>query len=225
MTQDWAYLVTNYLQSIWVGFLEGAVMVVGALIVFLIGLVVASLFGTLVERLVQVVKLDNLLQKLGVGEYVERAGMSLNSPKFFKKIVYWVFVIVFLVAASDILKLYSLSAFLNSILLYVPNVIVAVLIMLAAFVLAHFLRGVVRASVKASKLHGAGFLGSLTWWSVVIFGFLSALDQLGIAVGIINVLVTGVIAMLALAFGLAFGLGGKDYAAYLLNKFKDQMER
>jgi hypothetical protein len=225
LTQDWGSVITNSLQNIWVGFVNGTVTVVGAILVFIVGLIVASLLGSLVEKIVQLIKLDKLLENLGVGEYVERAGLTLNSGKFFKKLVYWLLVIVFLLAASDILGFYSLSSFLNSVLLYVPNVIVAVLIMLAAFVVAHFLRGLVIASVKASKLHGAGFLGSLTWWSITIFGFLAALSQLGIAVTIVNILVTGVIAMLALAFGLAFGLGGKEYAAHLIGKLREQLEK
>lgn len=225
MTQDWTYVIANSLQNVWIGFLNGAITVIGALIVFIIGLLVASALGTIVEKIIQLIRLDKLLENIGLREYTDRAGISLNSGKFFKKIVYWLFVIVFLLAASDILGFYSLSSFLNSVLLFVPNVIVAVLIMLAALVVAHFLRRLVISSVKASKLHGAAFLGSLTWWAVTIFGFLAALSQLGIAVTIINILVTGFIAMLALAFGLAFGLGGKEHAAHLISKLRDQFER
>lgn len=106
-----------------------------------------------------------------------------------------------------------------------PNVIVAILIMLAAFVIGHFLRNVVRASIKSAHLHGAGFLASLTWWAIVIFGLLAAFSQLGIAVAVVNALITGLIAMLALAFGLAFGLGGKDYATFLISKLREHTER
>ncbi len=223
--QDWTSVVATSLQNIWVGFVSTIASIIGALIVFIIGLIVASLLGTLVERIIDMIQLDKLLANLGVGEYFERAGMTLKSGKFFKKLVYWFLVVVFLLAASDILGFYSLSSFLQSVLLYVPNVIVAVLIMLAAFVIAHFLRNLVSGSVRASKLHGAGFLGSLTWWAIVVFGFLASLSQLGIAVAIINALVTGFIAMLAIAFGLAFGLGGKDYAAHLIGKLREHTER
>jgi len=154
-----------------------------------------------------------------------RAGLRLNSGKFVGKLVYWFFVVVFLLAATDILRFYSLSNFLREVLLYVPNVFVAVLIMLSAVVIGNFLRHLVQASVKASRLHAAGFLGALTWWSVVVFGFFAALSQLGVAVGLINSLVTGFVAMLALAGGIAFGLGGKEYAAHLLGKLRDRVEK
>ena len=87
-----------------------------------------------------------------------------------------------------------------------------------------FLKNLIQASVKSARLHHAGFLGSLAWWSVMVFGLLAALTQLGIAVSIINSLVTGFVAMLALAGGIAFGLGGKDLAADLLSKLRNRLE-
>jgi hypothetical protein len=107
---------------------------------------------------------------------------------------------------------------------YLPNVIAAVLIMLAAVVIGGFLRRVVIASVMGAKLNAAHFLGTLVWWMVIVFGFLAALEQLNIAATIIQTIVTGFIAMLALAGGLAFGLGGKDYAHHLLDKLKSRTE-
>ncbi|MEK7169547.1 MAG: hypothetical protein AAB700_01765, partial [Patescibacteria group bacterium] len=212
------------MQNLWFGFISTLASIVGALVILIIGLIVAAGIGALVEKLVNFIKLDKLLVSLGLQEYFERANMTVNSGKFFRKLVYWFLVVVFALAATDILGFYSLSGFLRDILIYIPNVIVAVLIMLAAFVIGHFLRNVVRASVKSAHLHGAGFLASLTWWAVIIFGLLAAFSQLGIAVAVVNALITGLIAMLALAFGLAFGLGGKDYAASLIGKLREHTE-
>ncbi|MEK7626857.1 MAG: hypothetical protein AAB399_01680 [Patescibacteria group bacterium] len=223
--QDWASVVVGSMQNLWFGFISTLASIVGALIILIIGLIVAAGIGALVEKLINFIKLDKLLVSLGVQEYFERANMTVNSGKFFQKLVYWFLVVVFALAATDILGFYSLSGFLREVLLYVPNVIVAILIMLAAFVIGHFLRNVVRASIKSAHLHGAGFLASLTWWAIVIFGLLAAFSQLGIAVAVVNALITGLIAMLALAFGLAFGLGGKDYATFLISKLREHTER
>ncbi len=222
--QDWASVIIGSLQNLWIGTMSTVGNILGALVVLLIGLIVAAGLGTLVERLISVVKLDKALNGLGLQEYFNRAGVSLNSGKFFGKIVYWFFVVVFLLAASDILGFYSLSNFLRETLLYIPNVVVAVLIMLAAVVIANVLKKLVQASVKGAKLHASNFLGSLTWWSVTIFGFFAALSQLGVAVQIINAVVTGFVAMLAIAGGIAFGLGGKDYASSLVSKLRDHVE-
>lgn len=222
--QDWASVVVGSLQNLWIGFIGTIASIIGALVILIIGLIVAAGVGALVEKIINFIKLDKLLVNLGLQEYFERANMQVNSGKFFRKLTYWFLVVVFLLAATDVLGFYSLSGFLKDVLLYVPNVIVAVLIMLATFVIGHFLRSTVRATVKSAHLHGAGFLASLTWWAVVIFGLLAALSQLGIAVAVVNALITGLIAMLALAFGLAFGLGGKDYAAYLISKLREHTE-
>lgn len=223
--QDWLSVIVGSLQNLWVGAIGVLGNIIGALIVLIVGLIVASGLGTLVERAVGLLKLDKLLVSLGLEEYFERAGLAVNSGRFLGRLVYWFLVVVFLLAATDILGFFTLSNFLREVLLYVPNVIVAVLIMLAAVVVGNFLRNLVKASVKSAKLHAASFLSTLTWWAVVIFGFFAALSQLGIAVSIINSLVTGFVAMLALAGGIAFGLGGKEYAAHLINKLREHTEK
>lgn len=225
VVQNWVDVIAVSLQSAWAGVIGFLPSLIGALIVFVVGLVVASGLGTLVEKVLEALKLDVALGRMGLGPYFERAGLHLRASRFFGQLVNWFLIIVFLLAASDILKLFALSAFLRDVLFYLPNVAVAVLIMLAAVVVGNFSRQVVSASVMSARLHAASFLGSLTWWSIVIFGFLAALSQLNVAVSIINSLVTGFIAMLALAGGLAFGLGGKEYAANLVNRLREQMER
>jgi len=124
---------------------------------------------------------------------------------------------------SDILKLLAFSDFLKQVLLYVPNIVVAVLIMLAGVVIAVFLSKLVRASVLAARLHEARFLGALTKWSVLVFAFLAVLSQLGVAGALVNTLIMGFVAMIAIAGGLAFGLGGRDVAAAWLGKIKDEI--
>jgi len=222
--QDWVTVIVSSLQNLWMGFVDVLGSVIGALVVFLVGLIVASGLGAFVKKIVDVIKLDSLLRNLGIEKFFERAGMRINSGKFFGKLVYWFIVIVFLLASSDILGFETLSTFLRDVLLYIPNVIVAVLIMLAAIVLANFLKDLVKSSVKSAKLKGYKFLGSLTWWAITVFGFLAAISQLGVARDIINTLVAGFIAMIALAGGLAFGLGGKDYASYLISRLREHHE-
>jgi len=222
--QDWTAVIVGSLQDLWIGAIKTLGSIVGALVVLIIGLIIASGLAALVERVINLIKLDKALVGLGLEEYFNRAGLRINSGKFIGKIVYWFLVVVFLLAAADILGFYAFSSFLSDVLLYIPNVIVAVLIMLAAVIVGNFLKHLVRASVKSAKLHAPEFLASLTWWSVFIFGFLAALSQLGVAVAIINALVTGFVAMLALGGGIAFGLGGKDYAASLISRLRDRLD-
>jgi len=219
--QSWTDVVVGSLQNLWTGFANFLPNLVGALIVLVVGLIVAAGLGTLVEKIFEAIKLDSFLSKLGLGPYFERAGLKLRGAYFLGRLVYWFIVVAFLLAASDSLGLYALSGFLKDVLGYIPNVIAAVLIMLAAVVVGNLLKRLVTASVLSAKLHAAHFLGTLTWWSVVVFGFLTALVQLNIASSVINTIITGFIAMLALAGGLAFGLGGRDYASYLVGKLRE----
>lgn len=224
MIQSWTDVVVGSFATLWAGFIAHIPRIIGALIVLVIGLIVAAGLDALVERIFETLRLDAFLAKVGLKPIFERAGLRLRAAYFLGKLVYWFVVLGFLLAISDTLGLYALSGFLTSVVNYIPNVIAAVLILLAALVLGHFLRRIVTASVLSAKLHAAHFLGTLVWWIVVVFGFLAALSQLNIATEIVNTLVTGFIAMLALAGGLAFGLGGKDYAGHLLNKLKDRTE-
>lgn len=219
--QNWVDVIVLSLQNLWLTVVNFLPALIGALVVFIIGLIVASVLEKVVERVIYYLKLDSLLRKTGVESYLERANLKLDTGHFLGQLVYWFMVIAFLLASSDILKFTALSGFLRDVLLYIPNVIVAVLILLAALIVANFLRHLTRVSVMTAKLEYSKALGTVAWWTVVIFGVLTALFQLGIATSIVNTLITGVIAMMALAGGLAFGLGGKEYASSLLNKLRD----
>lgn len=221
--QDVVDVLVASFQTLWVDFIEFLPTFTSALVVFIVGLIVAAALGSLVERVVSALKLDNLLATAGVDAHVRRAGMKLNTGRFFGRLVYWFVLIAFFLAASDILGFFTFSNFLEAVLLYIPQVVVAVLIMLATVIIANFLRGVVRASAKTGGLDSADFLGSLTWWAITIFGTSAALLQLGIATAVVQAFITAFFAMFAIAGGIAFGLGGKEYAATLLKKFRDQV--
>jgi len=221
--QNWADVILFSIQNLWQGFVLFLPSLIGALVILFVGLVIAAGLAKIVEKLVDALRIDRLLEQLGLGRILERADVRLDSGHFVGVLVQWFFVIITLLAMSDILKLEAFSGFLGQILLYVPNIVVAVLIMLAGVVIAVFLAKLVRASVLAAKLHAAHFLGALTKWSVLVFAFLAALSQLGVAGALINTLIMGFVAMLAIAGGLAFGLGGRDVAAAWLEKIRGEI--
>ncbi len=224
VVQSWADILVASFQTWWSAFVNFLPNFLGALIVFLIGLLIAAGLGSLVNKIITAIKLDKLLSKLGVDKFCERAGWKLNSGKFLGEVIRWFFILVFLLAATDILKLTAISGFLKDVVLYLPNIVIAIIIIIASIIVADFLASLVRGTVKGANLYASQFLSSLTQWVVLIFGFLTALLQLGVGVTIINTVITGVIAMFAIAGGIAFGLGGKDYAAYLVNEFRQRIE-
>ncbi len=222
--QTWGSEVAAAFQGIWGGIADFIPTLLGALIIFILGWIIASLVGRLVAQLIGATPLDKGLESAGLGTVVRRAGSTLNSGAFVGGLVKWFVIVASLVAAFDVLHLTAVNSFLqNVVLLYLPQVIVAVLILLVSVVLAETLRKVVVGSAKAAGVKSANFLGTVTKWAIWIFAILAALVQLGIAVSFIQTLFTGVVVALSLAFGLAFGLGGQDAAARYIEKARSEI--
>lgn len=222
--QTWTEVITSSLQLLWTGFIGFLPSFLGAIIIFIIGWVIASVLGKLSAQIIRVLRIDSILEKMGFKKSLERANLNLDSSKFMGELVRWFFIIVFLMAATDILGLTQVTDFLVRVLLYIPQLIVAVLILLAAVLIANFLQRIVRASVEAAGFSSANTLAAITKWSVLVFAILAALIQLGIAPALIQTIFTGFVAALVISSGLAFGLGGKDFAASILNKFRKDIK-
>jgi len=224
VVENWLGVVQGSLQGLWGQFLSFLPNLLGAIIILIVGLIVAAILDKIVERIIYYIRLDDALRKMGVESYFQRANMKLNVGHFVGKFVYWFVVIAFILAASDTLGFFALSAFLSDVLFYIPNVIIAVLILLAALVAANFLKRLIVASVRSANLNHASSLGTLTWWIIAVFGFLAALNQLKIGEALITAIVSGFVAMLAIAGGLAFGLGGKEQAGKFLANLNKEMD-
>jgi len=192
----------------------------GAIIVFLIGVIVALVLRSVVEQVIKLLRIDDLAQKLEIRSQFERFGVSLHIGHLLGWIVKWFFVIVALIAATDILGWEQLTSYLQEIVLFIPNVVIAVIILLAGILLANFVQRVVKSAVEAAKLTSASFLSGVAKWAILIFSFMAALVQLEIAPDLIRVLFTGLVFMIALAGGLAFGLGGREQAGKLLERLR-----
>ena len=213
-------IVRTSLLTLW-GKVAGFVpQLIAAIVVFLVGWLVAVLLGKVAWHVIRIVKLDRGLEAIGFKKVWERSGYKLNSPLFFYELVKWFFIVVFLMAATDILGLTQVTEFLRTVVFYLPNVIVAALVLLIGVLVARFFEGLVRGSVKAAQLTSANVLGSLTKWAVLVFSLLVALNQLRIADEIIRIIVIGIVAAGAIALGLSFGLGGKSHAEEFIARMR-----
>ncbi len=222
--QTWADVFTTSLQNLWMGFITFVPNLIVAILVFIIGWVLGSLVARAISQVISALKVDGLLASAGVDDVLGRAGMRLNVGYFIGEIVKWFIVIVFLIASLEMLKLYQVTAFLrNDVLGYLPHVIIAGLILVLATIIADAMGKIVSGSAKAANVHTANFLGTMTRYAIWIFAFIIALSELGIAQQFLFTLFTGIVAMLALAGGLAFGLGGKEAAARGLEKVRDSI--
>ncbi len=218
--QDWNDAIVASLQNLWNRVVAFVPELFGALVVLAIGLALASVLSKLAHRLVALTKVDTLVHKIDAAKRLGEAGLHLNFASLIAWIVKWFIIIVTLIAVVDILQLTQVNNFLQDVALYLPNVIVAVVILAIGLVVGQFTYDVVEKSAKASHVtkNTADSLAVVAKWSLIVFALLAALVQLGVATNLIEILFTGLVAMLTISMGLAFGLGGKEHATHWLNK-------
>lgn len=220
----WADVLALSFQNLFWGLVQFIPNLVVALVIFVIGWLVGAGLARLVAQVVNSLRVDQALRAAGVERVLDRAGFTLNSGAFLGFLVKWFFIIVFLVASLDVLGLTEVTAFLRGVVLsYLPQVIVAVLILLVAAVIAEAAQRVVSGAARAANIHAANLLGTVARWAIWVFAILAALDRLGIS-PLVQTLFTGVVVALSLAFGLAFGLGGQQAASRYLDKVRDEMK-
>lgn len=220
----WGDVLLRSFQDIGLGIVAFLPKVLLAVVIFLAGWVVGSLLARAVARVIDVLRIDNVLEGAGIGLLVSRAGFKLNAGKFLGMLVEWFVVVAFLVASFDVLGLNQVNVFLQQVvLLYLPQVIVAILVLLVAGVVAEALEKLVVGAARAADLSSANFLGSVTRWSIWIFAILTALYQLGVATPFVETLFTGFVVAVSVAVGLAFGLGGQEAAAKLIERTRKEL--
>ena len=204
-------------------FLAAIPQVIGALIIILIGWLIAGALARVVTEVLRRVGADRLFAEHGGDVYGSRV-RSIKPSDVAGELVKWLVRIVFLVAAANVLGLTQVSELLNDVLLWIPNLIVAAIILLLAPLLARFVRGAIEVGAGEMGFTNAPLLGRIAEIAIVAFAVIIAINQIGIAANLVNTLFIGVVAALSLAFGLAFGLGGRDVAAELTRSWYDQSQ-
>lgn len=191
---------------------------ISGLIVLLIGIILATFLKQILLELFKFIKLETLLKRYGVPE-----SEGVNWSNILSELVRWFIIVLFLVPTADVWGLGRFTEILNNFLLYLPNVFIAVLLLLVGFAVSKLVHDLLRASVHGLSANTARTIALVGRWAVLVFVFLIALNQLGIASDLIRILFTGLVAMFAIAGGLAFGLGGQDAARTLLEKLRKKM--
>lgn len=224
MVEEWSTLLIQSLQDVFGKFLtEFLPKLIVAIIVFVFGWFVAIGVGKLIAEILKRLGLDKVFGRTGWREALEKAEIKVYPSEFIGAIFKWVLVIAFLVAAVEILGLTQFAVLLNKIVSWLPNLIVAVIIFFVAIIIADILQKIIKVSVQKIGIKYAGILGGITRWGIYIIAIFAILVQLGIAPALINALIFGFVGMLSLAFGLAFGLGGKDAAAKIIEDLRKKI--
>jgi len=213
------------LNEIWQGFILLLPRLFGALIVFLVGWILASIVERIVRDFLKFLKFDQIFEKGGWIDALEKAEIKTKPSEFVGGVAKWVILIVFLITSVKVLFLgYGLEfRFLDEIVSWLPNLIIAVIIFVVASVIAEILSKIIHGSLEKVRVPYGKAVAQGVKWAIYILAFLMILRQIGVTPTIIDALVFGFVATFALAFGLAFGLGGKEIAAEILKEIKKKI--
>lgn len=222
MLKDWANLTTNAVTESLKAVANYVPKVIGALVVILIGVLVAWAVKTVIVRVLKLVKVKPYTDAIGLNKVFPE---KLDLAELLGDLAKWIIMIVFLLPALEILELTQVNAIVAQVVAYLPNVVVAVVIVIVGVVIADLFSRVIESTAKTIGAKTAAIAADVARWAVIVFAVLAAMTQLGIAVSIINNLVLGVVVMVALAGGLAFGLGGQDAAREAIGRLRKNMPR
>jgi len=221
---DWLDVTKISLQNLWQDFINFLPDLLGAIIVFLVGWIIAVAIGKLVAEVLKRVHFNKIFEAGDWKKALEKAEIKVDASSFIGAIVKWVLLIVFLIAAVQILGLSQLRDFFNRVLAYLPNVVVAAFIFVVAVIIADILEKVVRAAVEGAKMGSGAIVGAIIKWSIWIFAIFAILLQLGIAETLVTTIIQGIVALIVIAGGIAFGLGGKEVAAEVVQDLRSKLK-
>ncbi len=206
-------------------FLSAIPRIIGFAVVLIVGWIVSSLLAKGVKALLHAVRFNDLAQRSGFASFVQKSGVRTDSSGVIADIVKWFVRLITLVVAFDTLGLPAVSGVLQQLLLWLPNLIVALVVLVIGGLAANALSQLVRGATAEAGFSNPEMLATVTKAAVWGFAIVIAVNQLGIATTLINTLLIGIVGALALASGLAFGLGGRDRAAQLIDRIGQNAER
>ena len=224
LLSTWGQVLQLSFQNLWVGVVNFVPNLVIAIVILVLGWLIGALLGRAIAQVFRSLKVDEALRRAGFESFVRRGGLNLDSGAFIGGLVKWFVIVIFLVAAFDVLGLAQVNLFLQEVVLaYLPRVLAAALVLLVAGVVGDITGRVVLTAAKTAGVQSAHFAAAISKWAVWIFGILVALSHLGIAATFSQTLFTGIVIAISLALGLSFGLGGQQAAANFLERLRGEM--
>lgn len=210
---------------VWTAVLGLLPKILGAIVVFAIGLLLAYWGKRLVTELLRALKLEKLSKSAGIDQYLTKADIKLDLTSLIGTLVEWLIVLVFFLAVVEILGLTAVSVVLTQVLGYIPNVVAAALIFAAGYIVAGLADSLVRGALVSVDHDAAKPVGRLARWVILVVAFFAAVDQLQIARGLIQTFFQGLTYTIVLVVGLSIGLGAKDLVAKILADWYEKVRK
>src|SRR5918992_5073814 len=197
-------------------FLSYIPQLIGAVIILIIGYIVAKLLEAVIGRVLQAIGFDSWMERGGIKQFFDRAETKHTPATILGRLVFWFVFIIALTMAADALGIPQVSAILGQLIAYIPSIIAAILILILAALLATFVSGIVRGAT------GSGLLASVAQYAIIVYAVFAAITELGIAVELTAPTFLIVLGAVALGAAIAFGLGGREVAQDILQKAYDR---
>lgn len=210
------------LTSFWTQLAGFVPQLLAALLLLFVGWILASLIRTGVVKLLDVLKFDELSQKTGIDAFLKQGNINLSLSRIVANLIYWLFILVMIVMVSNSLGLHAVAELFNRVVLYIPNIIVAILVLVFGVLLARFINRLVFAYLNNMGVEGALTLSTISEYAVIIFVIFVALEQLEIGTQLLTAAFQIGFGAIGLALALAFGLGGKDWAAGVIKRMTEK---
>src|ERR671938_396574 len=219
---DWGTAVMTSLTAALALFLSAIPKVIGFLIIVIIGWLIAAALAKAVSALLRAVKFNDLAQRAGLSGFVQQMGLHTDAAGFVALVTKWFVRLIVLVSAFDALGLPAVSQVLQQLLLWLPNLVVAIIALVIGGLAANALARLVRGATAEAGLGSPDLLANIARIAVWAFAIVVAVNQIGIATTLINTLFMAVVGALALALGLAFGLGGRETAGMIVRAWYER---
>lgn len=221
--QDWGgALMVSVSQALAI-FLAAIPKVIGFAVILIVGWFLATLIAKAVAGLLRTLHFDDLAQRSGFSDFVSSTGAETDAAGFLALVAKWFVRLLALVVAFDALGLPAVSDVLRQMLLWLPNVVVALVVLVIGGLAANSLAGIVRASTSRAGLGNPDMLANIARVAVWSFAIVIAVNQLGIAQTLVNTLFMAIVGSVALALGLSFGLGGQETASEMLKEWRQKV--
>lgn len=198
---------------------------IGALIVLIVGWIIAKLLQKVVTQVLKIARLDVLSEKAGIASILAKGEIKYTLAELIGVIIYWLLILVVVIATLDAFNLKVAAELLDRVVLYVPNVIAAIFILVLGMFFAALLGAVVRTTASNAGITYAKNLGQITQVAIVVFAVLITLGQLGVRTLILDQAILVLLASLGLGLALAFGLGSKEIAGKIMSELVDKWKK
>lgn len=186
-----------------------------ALIVLVVGWFIAGFLARLIARGLNAIGLERAVERSGIGHFIEQSGSRWTMSEIIAALIKWSIFLIFIQAAASLLGMAQITTIINSVILFIPKLIVALAIIVIGTLIARFVGGLVRGALAEMEVGAAGLFARLAQYTIIGFAIVAAFNQIGVAQTVVNTLLIGLVGSLALALGLAFGLGGREVAAQI----------